>query len=206
MMRRSLEFNRVFLALGRRFFAATLALALPLAASAAALKGGVFDPPRMAPDFTLPGTGGKAVTLSGLRGKVVILEFGYTSCADVCPVTLAALTAARKKMGAPAKDLQVLFVTVDPERDSIKRLGDYLAPFDATFIGIGGTKQQLTRMRGDYGITATRRPIGDSKTDYTVGHSSYLYFIDRKGMLRSMLPFGRPADDIVHDATMLLKE
>ncbi len=183
-----------------------LSVLAPLAGEAATLKGGVFDPPRMAPDFTLPGTGGKPVTLSSFRGKVVILEFGYTSCADVCPVTLATLTAARKKLGMQAKDLQVLFVTVDPERDSIKRLGDYLAPFDTSFVGIGGTPQQLTKMRAVYGITATRKPIGDSKTDYTVGHSSYLYFIDRKGALRSMLPFGRPAEDIAHDATLLLKE
>jgi protein SCO1/2 len=181
-------------------------LALAANAGAAALKGGVFDPPRTAPDFTLPGTHGKPVTLSSLRGKVVILEFGYTSCADVCPVSLASLTAARKKLGPLAKDLQVLFVTVDPERDSIKILSAYLAPFDTTIVGIGGSTQQLAKLRTDYGISAIRRPVGDSKTDYTVGHSSYLYFIDRKGALRSMLPFGRPADDIAHDATLLLKE
>jgi protein SCO1/2 len=181
-------------------------LALAANASAASLKGGIFDPPRVAPDFTLPGSNGKPVTLSSFRGKVVILEFGYTSCADVCPVSLAALTTARKKLGALAKDVQVLFVTVDPERDSLKILNAYLAPFDPTIIGIGGSTQQLAKMRNDYGITATRRPVGDSKTDYTVGHSSYLYFIDRKGALRSMLPFGRPADDIAHDATLLLKE
>lgn len=181
-------------------------LLLAAGAGAANLKGGIFDPPRMAPDFTLPGSHGKPVTLGSLRGKVVILEFGYTSCADVCPVSLAALTTARKKLGALGKDLQVLFVTVDPERDSTRILNAYLAPFDPTFIGVGGSVPQLARMRSDYGITATRRPVGDSKTDYTVGHSSYLYFIDRKGALRSMLPFGRPADDIAHDATLLLKE
>lgn len=185
---------------------ALLCLLLSTAAGAANLKGGVFDPPRTAPDFTLPGSGGKPVTLSSFRGKVVILEFGYTSCADVCPVSLASLTTARKKMGAASKDLQVLFVTVDPERDSTKLLHDYLGPFDPTFIGVGGSVQQLTKMRQDYGISVTRRAIGNSKTDYTLGHSSYLYFIDRKGMLRSMLPFGRPADDIAHDATLLLKE
>jgi protein SCO1/2 len=181
-------------------------LLLAVNASAANLKGGIFDPPRMAPDFTLPGSNGQPVTLSSFRGKVVILEFGYTSCADVCPVSLASLTAARKKMGALGKDLQVLFVTVDPERDSLKILNAYLAPFDPSFIGVGGSVQPLARMRQNYGITATRKPVGDSKTDYTIGHSSYLYFIDRKGALRSMLPFGRPAADIAHDATLLLKE
>jgi protein SCO1/2 len=187
------------------FLVALLCLASAIA-GAANLKGGVFDPPRMAPDFTLPGSTGKPVTLSSFRGKVVILEFGYTSCADVCPVSLASLTTARKKMLGLGKDLQVLFVTVDPERDSVKLLNDYLTPFDHSFIGISGSPQQLTKMRQDYGISVTRRNIGNSKTDYTLGHSSYLYFIDRKGMLRSMLPFGRPADDIVHDATLLLKE
>jgi protein SCO1/2 len=175
------------------------------AADTLGLKAGVFDPPRMAPDFTVRGSDGKELKLSQYRGKLVLLEFGYTSCVDVCPVSLAMLADARKQLGAQAAQLQVIYVTVDPERDTPERMKNYLRAFDPTFVGATGTPQQMERVRRDYGITATKKMIEGSKTDYVVGHSSYLYFVDRKGSLRALLPFGRTASDVVHDATLLLK-
>lgn len=169
------------------------------------LKGGMFDPPRMAPEFALQGSDGKPLTLNRFRGKLVVLEFGYTSCVDVCPVSLAALTAARVKLGAAAKDVQVIYVTVDPERDTVAHMNKYLAQFDPAFLGATGTAAQMEKVRRDYGISATRKSIGPGKNDYVIGHSSYLYFVDRKGQLRAMLPFGRTPDDIAHDAAILLK-
>jgi protein SCO1/2 len=174
------------------------------AANPLGLKSGVFEPPRMAPDFTVRGSDGKELKLSQFRGKLVLLEFGYTSCVDVCPVSLAMLADARKKLGAQASQLQVIYVTVDPERDTVDRMKNYLAAFDPSFLGATGTPQQMARVRQDYGITATKKQIEGSK-DYIVGHSSYLYFVDRKGSLRALLPFGRTADDVVHDAKLLLK-
>lgn len=168
------------------------------------LKAGVFDPPRMAPDFSAQGSDGKELKLSQFRGKLVLLEFGYTSCVDVCPVTLAVLAEAHKRMGALASQLQVVYVTVDPERDTPERMRNYLRNFDASFLGATGTPQQMAKVRQDYGISAVRKQIEGSK-DYVIGHSSYLYFVDRKGSLRALLPFGRTADDVVHDATLLLK-
>ncbi|MYN19210.1 redoxin domain-containing protein [Rugamonas sp. FT107W] len=187
---------------------ALLAMTISFGAHAAdtlGLKAGVFDPPRMAPDFTVRGSDGKELKLSQYRGKLVLLEFGYTSCVDVCPVSLGMLAEARRQMGAQASQLQVIYVTVDPERDTPERMRNYLRAFDPTFIGATGTPQQMARVRQDYGITATKKMIDGSKTDYTVGHSSYLYFVDRKGSLRALLPFGRTAADVVHDATLLLK-
>ncbi len=187
---------------------ALLAMSIAFGAQAAdtlGLKAGVFDPPRMAPDFTVRGSDGKELKLSQYRGKLVLLEFGYTSCVDVCPVSLGMLAEARRQMGAQASQLQVIYVTVDPERDTPERMRNYLRAFDPTFIGATGTPQQMARVRQDYGITATKKMIDGSKTDYTVGHSSYLYFVDRKGSLRALLPFGRTAADVVHDATLLLK-
>jgi len=187
---------------------ALLAMTLSFGAQAAdtlGLKAGVFDPPRMAPDFTVRGSDGKELKLSQYRGKLVLLEFGYTSCVDVCPVSLGMLAEARRQMGAQASQLQVIYVTVDPERDTPDRMRNYLRAFDPTFIGATGTPQQMARVRHDYGITATKKMIDGSKTDYTVGHSSYLYFVDRRGSLRALLPFGRTAADVVHDATLLLK-
>lgn len=187
-------------------------LSLPLAfcdfnaADAAALKGGVFAPPRAAPDIALPASTGKPFRLSDYRGKVVVLEFGYTHCADVCPVSLAALAQARKLLGPAAADVQVLFITVDPARDSAALLRTYLANFDPTFIGISGSEAQIAALLASYGISATKRMMDGSTTEYTMHHSSYLYFIDRNGMQRSLMPFGRPAADIAHDLTLLLKK
>jgi len=175
------------------------------AAPAPGFKSGVFDPPRAAPEIVLPASNGEQFKLSSYRGKVVVLEFGYTHCLDVCPVSLAALTQARQKLGAAAADVQVVFITVDPARDNAERLRAYLKPFDPTFIGITGTQRQIDALLKSYGISATRRMVEGSKTDYTMHHSSYLYFIDRQGMQRALMPFGRPSDDMVHDLKLLLQ-
>ena len=171
----------------------------------AGLKAGVFEPPRIAPDIALTATDGKTFSLSQNRGKVVVLEFGFTACAEVCPVSLASLAQARKLMGEKGNQVQVVFVTVDPERDTRPKLGAYLAHFDASFVGITGTVEQMAAVRQAYGITATKKMVEGSKTDYTVHHSSYLYFIDRQGLLRALMPFGRPAADIAQDLQLLLK-
>jgi protein SCO1/2 len=178
--------------------AAQAAMAAP-----GALKAGVFEPPRAAPEIALPSSHGP-FSLRALRGKVVVLEFGYTHCADVCPVSLASLAQARKSMGAAAADVQVVFITVDPARDDAKHLRTYLAAFDPSFIGVTGSAQQIDALLKSYGISATRKMVDGSKTDYTMHHSSYLYFIDRSGMQRALMPFGRPSADMVHDLTILL--
>ena len=118
-----------------------LVFAAPI--GAAQLKAGVFDPPRAAPDFSLKGSDGSELKLSRYRGKVVALGFGFTNCEFVCPTTLATLAKARKKLGAAAGDLQVVYVTVDPARDTPQRMREYLAAFDASFIGATGTPAQL---------------------------------------------------------------
>lgn len=173
-------------------------------APAAAMKSGVFAPPRAAPDIVLPSSHGP-FTLSRFKGKVVVLEFGYTSCVDVCPVSLAALADARKKLGAADADVQVVFITVDPARDGAARLKSYLAAFDPGFIGLTGSQAQIDALLRDYGISAARRIQGAGAGQYMMSHSSYLYFIDRQGMLRAMMPFGRPSDEMVHDLTLLLR-
>ncbi len=175
------------------------------AAPLAGLKSGVFDPPRAAPEFVLPASHGGEFRLSKYRGKVVVLEFGFTHCVEVCPVSLASLTQARQLLGKAAADVQVVFVSVDPMRDTSARLHTYLKPFDPSFIGVTGTQKQIDNLLKSYGISATKRMVDGSKTDYTMHHSSYLYFIDRKGMQRAMMPFGRPASDMAHDLNLLLK-
>lgn len=176
-----------------------------LAGEAAEFKSGVFDPPRMAPDFTLQGSNGAPVTLSQFRGKVVILEFGFTHCPGVCPVTLANLARVFEKLGLASAEVQVVFVTVDPERDSLQRLQEFLKFFNPTFVGATGTNPQLEAVRQAYGVTATRAPSANKKLGYEVHHSSSIYLIDRAGKLRLQTPFGKPVDDIVHDLRLLLR-
>jgi protein SCO1/2 len=186
----------------------SFALAVGAADSPAPLRAGVFDPPRLAPDFTLRGSDGSDLKLSRYRGKVVALAFGYTNCPSVCPVTLGYLAEARKKLGAGAKDLQVVFVTVDPERDDTEHLKKFVAFFDPTFVGATGTPGQLAEIRKVYGITMSNKIFTDaaakSRGIYYLDHSSFVYLIDREGKLRAMMPFGVTADDIEHDAKALL--
>ena len=189
-----------------------LRLVLPLlftftaAASAtdnAALVAGVFSPPRQAPDFSLSGSNGSELKLRSYRGKVVVLAFGFTSCPDVCPITLATLAHARKKLGTEGDGVQVVYVTVDPERDDVERMRKYLASFDPTFIGGTGTAERLDAIRNEYGITATRHALGAS---YLYAHSSFTYLIDREGKLRALMPYGHSADDYVHDLRILMAQ
>ena len=167
------------------------------------LRSGAFDPPRMAPEFTLAGSDGSALDLDRYRGKVVVLGFGFTHCPEVCPTTLAKLARVRKLLGAKGDDLQVVYVTVDPERDDAARMKAYLANFDATFIGGTGAPERLAKVYRDYGVTAVKQ-APSAPGVYGVDHSSFIYLIDRAGRLRAMVPYGKRAEDIAHDAAILL--
>jgi protein SCO1 len=173
------------------------------AGASAAFKAGTFDPPRVAPDFSLQGSDGHELRISRYQGKVVLLAFGYSSCTEVCPVTLATFAQARRQLGAAAADVQVVYVTVDPQRDVPERLKKFLGNFDTTFIGGTGTEAQLEAVRKEYGVTARKIPYQDS---YTYAHSSFTYLIDREGRIRALMPYGHSADDYVNDLAILLKE
>ena len=176
------------------------------AANGPELRAGVFDPPRAAPEFVLKGSNGSELTLSRYRGKVVALGFGYTHCPSVCPATLGLLAQARKKLAAEDGNFQVIYVTVDPERDTPQQLKTFLAAFDPTFLGATGTSQQLADVRKAYGITLSDKIFVQTmpKSNYFLDHSSFIYLIDRNGQLRAMMPFGVSADDMEHDVKLLL--
>lgn len=181
-----------------------LLLASAAQAETEALKSGVFNPPRLAPEFTMQSSQGGEFKLKQTRGKLVVLGFGFTHCTEVCPVTLANLAQVRKKLGDLASEMQVVYVTVDPANDPPARMSEYLRLFDASFIGATGTDAQLAAVQKEYGIVATKA-IG-KKGEAQVHHSSYLYLIDRTGYLRALVPFGKSSDDIVHDIKILLKK
>ena len=161
----------------------------------------MFEPPRQAPDFVLRGSDGSELTLARFRGKVVLLSFGFTQCAAVCPTTLATLAQARRALGPSADAVQVVFVTVDPERDLPAQMKAYLTAFDPTFIGATGRPEALAAVRKSYGVVAEKVPMGGS---YAVDHTSSIFLIDRQGRLRAMMPYGRDARDFVHDVNLLL--
>ena len=182
-----------------------IALAGPVHAADGELRADI-DSARPAFDFVLTGSEGSELKLSRYRGKVVLLAFGYTGCATDCPTTLSTLARAHRRLGADGKDLQVVFVTVDPERDSPSKLKEFLAGFDPTFIGATGTPEQLRRVLQEYRVKATRVLMGDGLVDYAYDHSKSVYLIDREGGLRAQMPYSRGADDYAHDVAILLKK
>ncbi len=185
--------------------AASLSLAEPAAKSAAQpeLKAGTLSPVMQAPELKLQGTDGRPLDLASYRGKVVMLAFGFSSCGEVCPITLATLAGARRKLGPEAEGVQVVYVTVDPERDTAERMKKYLGAFDPTFVGGVGTPEQIDAAQKRYGISSKKITASDG--GYTIGHSSSIYLIDRQGGLRAVMPYGRSADDFVHDLRILLR-
>jgi protein SCO1/2 len=130
------------------------------AAESEGLKAGVFSPAREAPDFSVRGSDGTALNLSRYRGKVVVLGFGYTSCPNVCPATLAVLAQAHRNLGTLGSQVQIIYLTVDPERDTAERLKQYLAAFDSTFMGGTGSAAEMATVRSSYGVTAEKHGTG----------------------------------------------
>jgi protein SCO1/2 len=179
-----------------------LLVVLPALAAAPALKAGVFEPPQAAPELSLQGSDGVPLQLSRYRGKLVALVFGFSHCPEVCPTTLSTLAQARQALGADAAAVQVVFVTVDPERDDARRLREFLAAFDPSFIGATGSPAAMAAVRQRYGVTAAKVPLPNG--NYAMSHSSAVYLIDREGRLRALMPYGHASKDFVHDFQQLL--
>lgn len=138
----------------------------------------------MTADFTLTDQAGRPFTLSSERGRIVVLFFGYTHCSDVCPTTLASLARARSALGSAGRNVTVAFVTVDPERDTARVLGRFVALFDRSFVGLTGTPAQLARVYRAYHVTHRIVAAPSSASGYDVEHTSLVYFIGRDGRLR----------------------
>jgi len=148
---------------------------------------------------------GRAVTLDTFRGKLVVLFFGYTHCPDVCPTTLTDMAEAFKLMpkGAPER-VQVLFVTVDPERDTPEVLKAYVPYFHPTFLGLHGSQEQVAQAAKDFRIVY-RKHVEPGASGYLVDHSAGSYVLDSHGRMRLYLPFGHTPQDIANDLLALLK-
>jgi len=146
---------------------------------------------------------GRPRKLEDFRGKAVVVFFGFTHCPDVCPTTLAELSAAIKSLGKDAERVQVLFVTVDPERDTKDVLAKYVTAFDPSFLGMYGDDAATRRVAKDFKIYYEKRKTGDS---YSVDHSGQTYVIDPQGRLRLFVRHERIASDLPDDLRTLLEE
>jgi protein SCO1 len=169
-----------------------------------AFHGMIMQSPSKATDFTLTGGNGQPVSLSDFEGKVVLLYFGYTTCPDVCPTTLAEIHQALVALGKKADGVQVLMVTVDPERDTPEVMAEYVTHFDSRFIGLVGTPDQTAEIATYYGIYYEKEE-GNSALGYLINHTATVTAIDKEGYLRVIFPFGTAAKDIAADVEYLLR-
>lgn len=146
---------------------------------------------------------GKKRTMSDFKGKVVTLFFGYTHCPDVCPTTMVDLKQTMKLLGAKSDEVQVIFVTVDPQRDTQDVLAQFVPSFDPRFIGLWGSLQETAETLGNFKIYFSKVE-NKAKTDYTIDHSAGMYVFDKEGKVRLYLDYGQKPADIASDLTKLL--
>ncbi|OHX12484.1 SCO family protein [Chromobacterium sphagni] len=166
-------------------------------------KGTALDDDSMGGNFTLTDFNGQPRSLESFRGKVVALFFGYTNCPDVCPTTMLEYAAVMKQLGADADKVQVLFVSVDPERDTPRVLAGYVPHFDKRFIGLTGTVEQIEKVKKQYKVVAQKVPTPGG--GYSVDHSAGSYLLDRDGKLRVFQSYGTPAANLAYDIKQLIR-
>lgn len=152
-------------------------------------------------DFRLRDAGGRERTLADFRGKAVMMFFGFTQCPDVCPTALARAAEVKRLLGPDGERLQVLFVTVDPERDTPAVLGEYTRAFDASFIGLYADAQRTAETARDFKVYYKKVPTGAS---YTMDHSAFSYVFDPAGQLRLVLRHEHSAQDYASDLRRIL--
>jgi protein SCO1 len=153
-------------------------------------------------DFRLTDHTGKTRTLADFQGKVVVMFFGYTRCPDVCPTTLAELKAVKEQLGEDGNRLQVLFVTVDPERDTPELLASYVPAFDPSFLGLYGDSAAIGKVAKDFKVYYQKVP-GKTPDSYTVDHTAGSYVFDPLGRLRLFARYGNAANLAADIRTLL---
>ena len=201
----------------------TLAIAAVLALSAATfaafslarlsppeLHGTDLGPGVPAADFTLQSAERGAVSLADLRGDAVLLFFGYTTCPDVCPLTMGKLRQAVESLGEDAADVQVALISVDPELDTPERVQRFVANFHPDFLGLTGTRATLQQVAQDYGVYASEPETNAGAAAHAdprrvIAHSSYVFGITRDGEMRILWDGQTPADEIAADVRALLR-
>ncbi len=153
-------------------------------------------------EFTLTAHTGKRMKATDFQGKVVVMFFGFTNCPDVCPPTMAKLAQLMQRLGDDSKKVQVLFVTVDPEHDTVKQLAGFVPQFHPSFIGLTGTDKEIATVAAEYKVAYGKNPTKPAVVD----HSTGILVKDAKGKLRLLVKNDVPVEDLEHDVRALLKE
>jgi protein SCO1/2 len=154
-------------------------------------------------DFALIDHNGNRKTLADYRGKVVLMFFGYTQCPDVCPTTMSDMAQVKAKLGGAGDKLQVLFVTVDPERDTRQVLAQYVPNFDRSFVGLYGSADEIARTAKEFKVIYQKVP-GKTPTSYSVDHTAGSYVFDAQGKLRLFVKHSQSIDSIAADIKRLI--
>jgi protein SCO1/2 len=154
-------------------------------------------------DFRLTDPEGHQRTLADFRGKVVVMFFGYTQCPDACPTTLSELAAAMQSLGPDAARVQVLFVTVDPERDTAELLAQYVPAFNPSFLGLRGDAQATAEVAREFKVLYQKQP-GTTPGSYSMDHSAGTFIFDPDGRLRVYVSYGQGPKVFAHDIGALL--
>jgi len=154
-------------------------------------------------DFSLPDFNGKLRTLADFKGKAVVIFFGYTQCPDVCPTTMAEMAAVMNELGPLADKVQVLFISIDPERDTPALLAKYVPAFDPRFLGLVGDKPATEKTAKEFKVFYQKVP-GKEPGSYTMDHTAGSYVFDPQGRLRLFVRHGQGPDPIAHDLKLLL--
>ena len=166
--------------------------------------GSAINPPKAMPGFTLQSSN-SPVSLDSFRGKFVLVYFGYTSCPDICPITLATLTEALAKLGTKkAENFQVIFISVDYKRDTPQISDAFAKRFNANFIGLGGTEAQINQVTQEYGIYYKLNPPDPATGFYSVDHTALVQVLNPQGELILIWPFGMQPDQETSDLATLV--
>ena len=189
-------------------------LTLLLLAALAACSGDSKSPPFKSTDitgadfgkgFTLVDPNGKTTSLADFKGKVVVVFFGFTHCPDVCPGKLSELALVKQQLGADGDRMQVVFVTLDPERDTPEVLKQYVSAFDSSFVGLSGGPDTIARTAKEFKVFYQKVP-GATPESYTLDHTASAFVYDPAGRLRLFASHGQGPDPLVHDIKLLLQE
>lgn len=156
-------------------------------------------------DFTLTNHYGLSLKLSDFAGKVVLLSFGYTHCPDICPSTMFNMKRVVKALGDDAEKLQVLFITLDPERDTTDRLRAYVEYFNPAFVALTGSVDEITNVAKKYGTKFEKEDF-DEEGNYSVAHNAIIYLIDQQGRIRTFYRINASAQDLAGGVRRLLEK
>lgn len=167
-----------------------------------------YEPPQAAPPINGIDQDGNAFSIESLQGNVALVFFGYTNCPDVCPTTLAEMRLLRSQITDKADKVKVVYVTVDPERDTTARLKEFLPVFDPTFIGVHMNSIELEPVKKAYGVFAEKvyYDAADPAKGYSVDHTARTYLIGPRGRLVTSYPYQSPIENIQKDVEFLLSE